>query len=238
MVSFMARSRTHPLVGRSLADGVALCVLVVASWHVGRPLLTADVLIWGDNPGQFMRLWYPLTVSWPRFRHVVDWNLLWYAGYPELQFYPPGFVLIGLAIHLIALGQLSPFGVYNVLLFIALVLPAFSVYAFLRHLLATMGPWPATLAGVVSGLFTLGFAPQWGGTNAVPIGLVGERLAFGVVPLVWLAGLLLVERGSPARRVIAAGLLAILVLLHPFHAPAAVLLGERVRFRPRVGPRA
>ncbi|GEM_PF-572652 len=205
------------------ADGVALLVLSAGAWFVGRAYLTADLFIWGDNPGQFMRLWYPLTVSWPRFRQVVDWNPLWYAGYPELQFYPPGFVLVGMGIHLMTLGRLHPFGVYNALLFVALVLPAFTVYAFLRGLLARLGQWPAASAGAVAGLLALGFAPQWGGTNAVSIGLVGERLAFGVVPLVWLAGLALVEGPSVTRLAVAAGLLALLTLLHPFHVPAALL---------------
>ncbi len=218
------REQVHPLGGlHRWADGLALVVLAAWAWHMGSAYLTDNLFVWGDNPGQFMRLWYPLTVSWPRFLRVVDWNPLWYAGYPELQFYPPGFVLLGLAIHTLTFGQLSPFATYNTLLFLALVLPAFTSYAFLRAVLNPLGPIPAIAGSTVAALFTLGFAPQWGGTNAIPIGLVGERLAFGTVPLVWLAGLALAEHLSAVRLAVAAGLLAWLAILHPFHAPAAVL---------------
>lgn len=205
------------------SDYAALAFLVGWAWYVGKGYLTANLFIWGDNPGQFMRLWYPLTVSWPQFHRLVDWTPLWYAGYPELQFYPPGFVMLGIALHALTLGRLSPFALYNALLFLALVLPAFTVYTFLRAMLAPLEKGAAALGGIVAGLFTLGFAPQWGGINAIPIGLVGERLAFGTVPLVWLAGQRFVDRPSAARLAVAAGLLAWIVLLHPFHAPAAFL---------------
>ena len=52
---------------------------------------------------------------------------------------------------------------------------------------------------------------------------MGERLAFGFAPLALLAGWRLVEKPTTTRLAIAAILLASLLLLHPFHAPALVL---------------
>ena len=207
----------------SLPDIIILLFLAAAAWLAARNYVLSSLFIWGDHPGQFMRFWYPTAVSVPQYGRVLDWNPLWYAGYPELQFYPPGHALLGLALNAITLGLLSPERVYNLIPAVALVLPAFTTFAFLRVSLAPAGRGASRVAGVVAAALAFTFTPMWGGTNAVPIGLMGERLAFGVVPLVLLAGWKLVERPNGCRLVLAAGLLAILILLHPFHAPAAVI---------------
>ena len=55
-----------------------------------------------DHPGQYFRLWHALERSFPGGHWTADWNPDWWGGYPELQFYPPGFVLAGAAV--LALG--------------------------------------------------------------------------------------------------------------------------------------
>ena len=218
------RRRTWPRTLReSLPDIIILLFLAAAAWLAARNYVLSSLFVWGDHPGQFMRFWYPTAVSVPQYGRVLDWNPLWYAGYPELQFYPPGHALLGLALNAITLGLLSPERVYNLIPAVALVLPAFTTFAFLRASLAPAGRGASRVAGVVAAALALTFTPMWGGTNAVPIGLMGERLAFGVVPLALLAGWKLVERPTGRRLALAAGLLAILILLHPFHAPAAVI---------------
>ena len=65
------------------------------------------------------------------------------AGYPELQFYPPGSVLLGILLHLLTLGQLTPELIYNLIPALAFVLPLFTCFAFLRAALAPLGRWPS-----------------------------------------------------------------------------------------------
>ncbi len=219
----MRRRASSRQLRESLPDIIILLFLAAAAWFAARNYVLSSLFIWGDHPGQFMRFWYPTAVSVPQYGRVVDWNPLWYAGYPELQFYPPGHALLGLALNAITLGLLSPERVYNLIPAAALVLPVFTTFAFLRVSLAPAGRGASRVAGLVAAALALSFTPMWGGANAVPIGLMGERLAFGVVPLVLLAGWKLVESPSGRRLSLAAGLLAILVLLHPFHAPAAVI---------------
>ena len=210
-----------------LADGLVLLLLMGVAWSLTAPYLRASLFIWGDHPGQFMRFWYPLAHAMPDSGHglwgVLSWNPTWYAGYPELQFYPPGTSLLGIALHYLTLGQLSPEQLYNLLPALAFALPLFTCYAFLRVALAPLGRTASRLAGVSAGLLAVAFTPMWGGIDGVVIGLLGERLAFGFAPLVLLAGWRLVERPNAMRLVLAAIALAVLLLLHPFHAPALVL---------------
>lgn len=197
--------------------------LAAVAWLAARNYVLSDLIIWGDHPGQFMRFWYPTAVSLPQYGRFVDWNPLWYAGYPELQFYPPGHALLGVVLRWLSLGSLSPERAYNLIPAIALALPVFTCYAFLRYTLAGLGRGAARVAGMAAGLLTLAFMPMWGGTFAAQIGLMGERLAFGVAPLALLAGWKLVERPGYGRLAAVAALLSAMVLLHPFHAPAVVI---------------
>jgi hypothetical protein len=210
-----------------LGDIVVFVALWILGWWSAREYIGTSLFAWGDHPGQFMRFWYPLTQAMPASGHwlwgVISWNPTWYAGYPEIQFYPPGTTLLGILLHYVTLGQLSPERVYNLIPAIAFVLPLFTCYLFLRYALAPLGRLPSALAGITAGLLALSLKPMWGGIDGVTIGLMGERLAFGFAPLVLLAGWWLVEKPSMRRLAIASFLLATLVLLHPFHAPALVV---------------
>jgi hypothetical protein len=206
-----------------LPDVVILSALAAVGWIAAGRYVSSSLFIFGDHPGQFMRFWYPLAVSLPKYGRILDWNPLWYTGYPELQFYPPGHVLTGLLLNALTLGRLGPERVYNLIPVLALVLPGFTAFAFMRVVLEPLGRWPARVAGVVAAWLALTFTPMWGGTNSVPIGMLGERLAFGLVPLALLGGWRLVDRPGAARLALAALALAALMLMHPFHAPAVVL---------------
>jgi hypothetical protein len=185
-------------------------------------LLRDDLLIFGDHPGQFMRLWYPVRGG----GRLLGWNPLWYAGYPELQFYPPGFVMLGWLLDRLTLGLLSDFSLYQLLLFLACLLPGPAVY-----FLVSRATGDRT-AGVIAGGLALVFAGLWGGATSLFVGLVAERLAFGLVPLAMLAGwrALHAERRQAAW-LLSALLLAATALMHPFHAVAPVLFVGVVALR-------
>ena len=197
-----------------LRDLLALLLLIGFATLTGGFLLRNDLFIYGDHPGQFIRLWSSAGES----RHLLGWNPVWYAGYPEMQFYPPGFVLLGWGLDLLTLRRLPDFLLYQLLVFLAYLLPALTAYALARTVAGSR--W----VGLVTGIVTLFFSELWGGAGAVFVGLIAERLAFGLAPLVLLAGWQAMQARHPWRWWAAAGLaLAAVALMHPFHAVAPVL---------------
>lgn len=208
-------ARVKSLAARSwLRDLAALALLTGLALAACGFLLRDDLFIYGDHPGQFMRLWYPFRVS----HQLLGWNPSWYAGYPELQFYPPGFVLLGWGLDWLTLRNLSPYAVYQLLLFVSYLLPGVTVYVLVSQVSGRR--W----AGLVSGVLALVFPELWGGANAVFVGLVAERLAFGLVPLVMFTGWQALHARPPTRWWLLTSLaLAATVLMHPFHAVAPVL---------------
>ncbi|MCC6456528.1 MAG: hypothetical protein IT328_16350 [Caldilineaceae bacterium] len=218
----MARLSTSLLI-----DFAVVLILIVIAWATTHQFLRDTLFVWGDHPGQFMRFWYPLTHAIPQSGHwlwgILGWNPTWYAGYPELQFYPPGTTLLGIFLHYLTLGKRTPEQIYNLIPALAFCLPLFTCYAFLRITLSPLGQLPSTLAGLAAAFLAISLKPMWGGIDGVVIGLMGERLAFGFAPLVLLSGWRLVEMPTFRRLAIAALLLSFLLLLHPFHAPALVV---------------
>jgi len=68
-----------------------------------------------DHPGQLFRLWQALDRSFPSVLWTADWNPDWWGGYPELQFYPPGFALIGAGLRAVLLWRPSVETIYRLL---------------------------------------------------------------------------------------------------------------------------
>jgi hypothetical protein len=173
-----------------------------------------------DHPGQLFRLWHGLERAFPEGSWTADWNPDWWGGYPELQFYPPGFVILGALIRLVALGHLSVETTYQVLCGFTLLLPAAGTYALMAGTLEN--PWlalpPAFLA------LTLSAELRGGVEESLRWGMVTSRLALGGLPFLALALRPWVERG---RRAVWAPVVAAAVLLcHPAAGPAvAVILG-------------
>ncbi len=106
---------------------------VFAYWSLGF-LQRDDLYLFGDNPGQFYSLRYPMKDGLEGLWRLTSWNPSWYAGFPELQFYPPGFVILGILIDAISFDRLSPFQTYEALRFFAYFLPALTTYALFRWL--------------------------------------------------------------------------------------------------------
>jgi hypothetical protein len=146
------------------------------------------------------------------------WNPDWWAGYPELQFYPPGYFYVGAILHHASFGLLTVTGAYRALVWIAYLAPGVTSLLLLARLagnawLALPGAFVAlTLsAGVLSGV-----------EGGIHIGMLPARLGWALLPLLALAlaGWARGDRINPAS----APLIAAIVLVHPAHAPAAVAL--------------
>jgi hypothetical protein len=198
---------------------MALAVLLALGVAFGARALGVSPLAFDDHPGQLARLWHVLRegpAPWA-------WSDGWWAGYPELQFYPPGWFYAGAALHAATLGRLSVPGAYHVLVWLTYLAPGLTVFLLLRRLLGS--GWAALPGAFIA----LAFAGDPGGGAAsgveggVRIGMVGARLAWAVLPLLALSLARWAETGGRFPR--AAGLLvAAVVLTHPTHAPAALAI--------------
>ena len=177
--------------------------------------LGGGLLVFDDHPGQLYRLAHAISLGWAPWR----FNPGWWAGYAELQYYPPAFAWLGALIHLAAGGALDVANVYQVLLWLAWLLPGAAVYALLRRALGD--PWLALPGAVVA--LTLSAGCRSGVEEGLRWGLIAARLGWGVLPL--LALCLLRWAGGATRPPLAsAALVAAVILLHPAHAPAAAVL--------------
>jgi hypothetical protein len=199
----VTRAALLPL-GVLLAYGVAW-----ASAALGTSLLAND-----DHPGQFFRLWHALT------RGVAPWtwNPDWWMGFPELQFYPPGFAYVGVVLHQASLGSLSPPAIYQTLLWLIFLAPGVTTFLLLARLVPR--PWLALPGALIA--LTLSAETMSGVEGGLRIGMVSARLGWGLLPLLVLSVVRSMERRA-SLSVGPAGLLAAIVLSHPAHAPAAVV---------------
>lgn len=177
--------------------------------------LGGGLLVFDDHPGQLYRLVHAITLG------LAPWRLDpgWWAGYAELQYYPPGFAWLGALLHQAALGALAPASVYQALLWLAWLLPGAATYALLRRLFGD--PWLALPGAFVA--LTLSAGCRSGVEEGLRWGLVAARLGWGVLPLLaW--SLLRWAEGAARPPLGSAGLVAAVTLLHPAHAPAAAAL--------------
>ena len=189
-----------------------LAVYAVAwGWAaLGRGVPGAD-----DHPGQFYRLVHAITLG-PAPWH---WNPGWWAGYPELQYYPPGFFYLGYLLHWLGAGLASPGTIYLVLVWLVFLLPGAATYALLRRVLGS--GWLALPGAFLALVVSAG--SRSGIEEGLRWGLVASRLGWGLLPLLGLACLPWLE-GAGRRRALPALLLAAIVLAHPAHTPMALIL--------------
>jgi hypothetical protein len=200
----VARDRLSPLA-------------LLASYGVafGAAALGAAPLAFDDHPGQLYRLWHVVT----RGPAPWAWNPDWWAGYPELQFYPPGAAYAGAVLHLASFTALSIPASYHALVWIAYLAPGLTAFLALTRILGS--GWRA-LPGAFLAL-TVSAGAASGVEGGVHIGMVGARLAWALVPLLLLV---LVPWLEEDRRLPRSAVLvtAAIVLLHPAMLPAAVML--------------
>jgi hypothetical protein len=177
---------------------------------LGGGLLASD-----DHPGQLYRLYHAVTVGWAPWRL----NPGWWAGYAELQYYPPGAAWLGAAIHQASMGAVDIPAAYQSVLWIAWVLPGIATFALLTRLLGS--GWLALPGAFIA--MTLSAESRSGVEEGLRWGLVASRLGWGLLPLVALSLVNWVE-GRRRSPLLAGPLVAAVILLHPAHAPAAFLL--------------
>src|SRR5215813_2980724 len=97
-----------------LANLLPLALLLAYAIAFAGRALGFSPIAFDDHPGQLYRAWHVAT------RGIAPWawNPGWWAGYPELQFYPPGFAYVGALLHAAFLGSVSPASIYQALLWI------------------------------------------------------------------------------------------------------------------------
>ncbi len=188
---------------------LAVYALAFAWGALGGGLLVED-----DHPGQLYRVVHVLAFGpWPwRF------NPGWWAGYAELQYYPPGFAYAGAALSAASLGTLGPDAIYQVLAWVTFLLPGATTYALLARIHGN--GWLA-LPGAFLAL-TLSGDSRSGVEEGLRWGLVAARLAWALLPLLALVLSRRTEGGPPP--IGAAVILAAIVITHPAHAPAGLIL--------------
>src|SRR5262249_14307437 len=203
---------------RFLRREAPLLLLVVYGAAFAYAAFGRGVPVFDDHPGQLFRLWHALGRSLPSAAWTADWNPDWWAGYPELQFYPPGFALLGAVIRAALLWRPSVETVYRLLCAIVLLAPGVTTYALLARVVGDR--WlvlpPAFLALTLSAdLRGAGEAgPRWGSLT--------RRLGLAWLPLLALALRPWVE-GSRLPRW-APPLAALAILSHPSMLPPVVAI--------------
>jgi hypothetical protein len=202
------------LVARALVAPAAVLLAygaAFASASLGLALIAFD-----DHPGQLYRLWHVVRhgpAPWA-------WNDGWWAGYPELQFYPPGAAYVGALLHALSASTVSVEGAYQAVAWLAYLLPGAAALLALARL--TGSAWGALPGAFVALALSAGVAS--GVEGGVRVGMVGARLAWGLSPLLVLALVAWTDRGARGLPRAAVWLLAAIALTHPALLPAAVAL--------------
>ncbi len=171
-----------------------------------------------DHPGQYFRLWHALERSVRTSAWTADWNPDWWGGYPELQFYPPGFAILGAVIRVLGLWQPSVELVYQLLCGVVLLLPALATFLLLARVVED--GWLALPPAFV--VLTLSAGLRGGVEESLRWGMLTTRLSLGFLPLFVLALRPWIEAG---RLPIWAPLTAAAVVLsHPANTPAVLAI--------------
>ena len=188
-------------------------LLVAYGILFARKAFEGGLLVFADHPGQLYRVAHALTEG------LAPWRLNpgWWAGYAELQFYPPGFSYVGALLSYASLTTLDAATVYQVLLWIVFLLPGLSTYLLLARALGN--PWLALPGAFVA--LTLSAGSRSGVEEGLRWGLVAARLGWGVLPFLGLSLCGWTERRQRLP-IAAAPLLAAIILIHPAHAPAGI----------------
>jgi hypothetical protein len=173
----------------------------------------ASMLGFDDHPGQLYRVWHVMT-SGPA---PWAWNRGWWAGYPELQFYPPGAAYLTALVAWPAQGVISVETAYLMVLWLAYLLPGVTAYVAVARLVGS--GWLALPAGFVALTLDAGLAS--GVEGGVHIGMIGARLAWALLPVLLWALRPWIDDERPIPIVVPI-ILAAIVLLHPAQLPAAV----------------
>jgi hypothetical protein len=177
--------------------------------------LGASLPVFDDHPGQLYRMWHAVNHGLAPWR----WNDGWWAGYPELQFYPPGFSYAGALLHGVSLGRLSVERAYQALVWLTYLGPGLTTFALLSKVLGN--GWLALPGAFVALTLSAGLAS--GVEGGVHVGMVAARLAWALLPLLALQLRRWIETDTAAPLTVVP-VVAALAITHPAHGPAAIIL--------------
>jgi hypothetical protein len=196
-------------------DILCLALLLTIGLYTFSYLFNSQPFVYDDNSFHYFSLYYAVTQSIPIHHRLVDWSPYWFAGIPELQFYPPGSIYIGIMLYYLTL-TLIPIGqIYNLVLLFALLFPALTSYFLIRK------SGFSQIAGFFTGLFfliLLELGNASGVFYSVLVGLTNSRIALGFYPLILWFGIKNLTP-KPKKRYLAglAVLVGFAVLCHPYH---------------------
>ena len=203
---------------RALRREAPLLLLLLYGGAFAYVALGRGVPAFDDHPGQLFRLWHALDRSLPSAVWTASWNPDWWGGYPELQFYPPGFAIVGAAVRAILLWRPSIETVYRLLCLIVLLAPGLTTYLLLVRVFGDR--WLA-LPGAFLAL-TLSGDLRGGVETGVRWGTLTTRLGVAWLPLVALALRPWVDGGRLPRW--APPVAALAILCHPTTLPSVLVL--------------
>lgn len=190
-----------------------ILLLAYALAFAAAALGVSSPLAFDDHPGQLYRVWHVVQHGFAPWA----WNPGWWAGYPELQFYPPGFAYFTALLHHTSLGFLPVPSAYQVLLWVAYLGPGVTTFALLVRV--TGNGWAALPGAFVALALSAGVAS--GVEGGVRWGMVAARLGWALLPLVPLVLIRWMDDDRPLPPVVVP-LLAAVVIIHPAHLPTAV----------------
>ena len=190
-------------------------LLAYALAFAAAALGVSSPLAFDDHPGQLYRVWHVVQHGFAPWA----WNPGWWAGYPELQFYPPGFAYVSALLHHASLGFLSVPSAYQVLLWVVYLAPGVTTFALLGRV--TGSGWIALPGAFVALTLSAGVAS--GVEGGVRWGMVAARLGWALLPLLLLVLIRWIDDDRPLPPVMVP-LLAGLVIIHPAHLPTAVVI--------------
>ena len=180
---------------RALRREAPLILLVLYGSAFAYAAFGRGVPAFDDHPGQLFRLWQALDRSLPSPLWTADWNPDWWGGYPELQFYPPGFAMLGAALRALLLWRPSVETVYRLLCALIFLAPGLTTYALLARVVGDR--WLA-LPGAFLAL-TLSADLRGGVEAGVRWGSLTTRLGLAWLPLLALALRPWIESGRIPR---------------------------------------
>ncbi len=187
-------------------------LLAYALAFAATALGVSSPLAFDDHPGQLYRAWHVVRHGFAPWA----WNPGWWAGYPELQFYPPGFTYAVALLHEASLGTVAVPTAYQALLWVTYLAPGLTAFALLARM--TGSGWAALPGAFVALTLSAGVAS--GVEGGVHWGMVAARLGWALLPLLLLALAPWIEERSRLPSAISP-LVAALVITHPAHLPTA-----------------
>lgn len=179
-------------------------------------LSPSDPFLFDDNAFFLTRL--SLALEKPNLS-VHDWFPQLNGGYPDLQFYPPGYVLLGRFIQTITLSSLDSFAIYYLIGLIAFILPGLTAYLLARSL--RLHPYPA----LTGALFVLLIPTGSSGLQSFYFGMHGSRLSLALGLFGLAVAVNRVQRGRIFQGALEVGLTSAASLLCHVYSASLPLLG-------------